>query len=407
MAAPTRTLALISALAISAAPVVGAPAVEADWLQLKKAADNAYAANNYGVAERTYLEALKKAEGFGNADLRLADTLHQLVALYSTRAQFTKAEPMFERELRVREKALGGEHPEVVATVGKLAQFYIDHGSPAKAERLTRLLVGFADRKLKEQQSVKDEFARLKKFYDKSKDYAESAAILKKLEESTAKTTANQDLELATTMDMLGRLYQSRNEFSLAEKLFRNSLLMREKTLSPAHLALAQSYENLAALYTLQGKQDQAQALFKQSLDVTEKTLQPGRMEFFSRLDQLAKTYASTGHGAEAESLYKRGLALIDKTSPNSYDAGRASLALGTLYLKQGRFAAAEPLLKRALKVSEGANGPEHAAVAPILDSYADVLDKLGKSGEAARMRARARAIRGVQTAALNKDSDF
>lgn len=405
MAARSRVLAFIGALALCLQSMPAHSADGADWLQTKRTADNAYAANNYGLAERTYIEALKKAEAFGPGDVRLADTLHQLVALYSTRGQFAKAEPLFERELRVREKAVGGEHPDVVATVGRLAQFYIEHGSSQKADKLAKLLASFADRKIKDQQTVKDEFARLHKYFDKSKDFGESKSILRKLEEATARTTANQDLELATTLDSIGRLYQQRSNYDIAEKLFKNALLMRERTLSPSHLALAQSYENLAGLYTAQGKQEQAQELFKQSLIVTEKTLQPGRPEFFSRLDQLGRTYESTGHAGEAESLYKRALTLIDQNSPHSYDAGRAAYALGVLYLKQGKCAAAEPLLKRALKASEGAHGPEHAAVAPMLDSYADVLDKLNKTSEAAKFRARARAIRGAT--ASRPESNF
>lgn len=374
------------------------------WTQLKRDADAAYSANNYGVAERLYLQALKEAEEFGPKDIKLAQTLHSLVALYSTRGLFTKAEPLFERELRARERALGPEHPEVVATVGNLAQFYLEHSSAAKAERLTNLVLGFSDRKLKDQQMVKDQFARLAKYYDKSRDYAEAHSLLKKLEEATQRTTANQDLELAATMDALARVYQTRGKLDLAEKLFKSGLAMRERTLSPNHLALAASYENLGALATIQGKKERAQDYFKQALDVTERTLQPGRPEFFTRLESLARTQESMGKVSEAESLYKRALAVLDRSTPGSPDAGRAALALATIYFKQGQYGAAEPLFKRALKTSESANGPQHASVAPILENYADVLERLNKGSEAGRLRARARSIRGSSVVQVGND---
>lgn len=401
LVAATLSLAVVRP-AVAAQPVTG-PA--ADWLKLKREADTAYAANNYGVAERGYLQALKQAESFGPNDLRVAENLHALVALYSTRGQFAKAEPLFERELRVKEKALGGEHPDVVATVGRLATFYMERGATAKADRLAHLLMTFAEKKVKEQQSIKDNFTKLSKYYDKSRDFSEAQSLLRKLQETTDKITANQDLELSTTLDALAKLYQTKNKYDVAERMFKSALAMRERTLSPSHLALAYSYENLASLYAAQGKQDQAQEFYKQSLEVTEKTLQPGRPEFFSRLDQLARTHETLGHYAEAESLYTRALALIDKSSPNSYDAGRAAYALAVLYCKDGKYIQAEPLMKRALKSSEIANGPQHAANAGILDSYADVLDKLNKSGEATKLRARAKAIRG--TAVVQSGSDF
>jgi tetratricopeptide (TPR) repeat protein len=376
----------------------------ASWQRIKREADTAYSQNNYGVAERGFQDALKHAEKLGPNNIHIAETLHCLVALHITRGQFTKAEPLFERELRVKEKALGPEHPEVVATVGRLAEFYLDHGNPTKADRLTNLLAGFSDRKVKDQQAMKDTFGKIKKYYDKSIDYAEAQAQLKRLEETTHRITAQQDLELATTMDALGRLYQTREKLDVAERMYKGALALRQRTLAPEHMALAYSFENLANLYTIQGKQELAQSYMKQSLEVTEKTLQPGRPEFFHRLDSLAKTHSSMGHNGDAESLYKKALAIIDKSSPNSYDAGKASFALATLYLKQGRAAEAEPLMKRALKGAEGANGPEHAAVAPILDTYAEVLDKLNKTGDAARLRARSRAIRGVQVSQSSSD---
>lgn len=395
MAKTSSVRILIAALALCLLPSAALGADTLDWQKLKRDADTAYSSNNYGVAEKGYLEASKQAEKFEPSDIRIADTLHSLVALYSTRAQFAKAQPLFERELRAREKALGPEHPDTVATVGRLAQFYINQGAEPKAERLTNLLVTFAERKVKDQQMVKDEFARLNKYYDRSRDYSEAQAILHKLEETTHKTTANQDLELATTMDSLGRLYQGRNKLDVAERLFKSALALRERTLSSNHMAMASSFENLANLYVALGKQDLAQAYFKQSLAVTETTLQPGRPELFSRLDSLAKNHQTLGHTGDAEALYKRALAVIDKSSPNSYDAGKAAFALATLYAKQGKFVAAEPLFKRALKVSESANGPEHASVASVLDSYAEVLEKVNRVGEASRLRARARMIRG------------
>ncbi len=62
---------------------------------------------------------------------------------------------------------------------------------------------------------------------------------------------------------------------------------------------------------------------------------------------------------------------------------------------KQGRYAEAAPLLSQAVKVSETMNGPQHASLSPILDSYADILEKTNHKTEAAKLKARAKAIRG------------
>ncbi len=67
---------------------------------------------------------------------------------------------------------------------------------------------------------------------------------------------------------------------------------------------------------------------------------------------------------------------------------------LALLYDAQGKYADAEPLYKRALAIVEKALGPEHPHVATSLENYAALLRKTGRGHEAAKMEARAKAIR-------------
>ncbi len=60
----------------------------------------------------------------------------------------------------------------------------------------------------------------------------------------------------------------------------------------------------------------------------------------------------------------------------------------------QGKYADAEPLYKRALAIWEKALGPEHPHVATSLENYAALLRKTGRGNEAAKLKARAKAIR-------------
>ena len=63
------------------------------------------------------------------------------------------------------------------------------------------------------------------------------------------------------------------------------------------------------------------------------------------------------------------------------------------LYWDQGRYADAEPLHKRALAIREKAFGPEHPNVAQGLANYAALLRETGRTAEANKMEARAKAI--------------
>ncbi len=64
------------------------------------------------------------------------------------------------------------------------------------------------------------------------------------------------------------------------------------------------------------------------------------------------------------------------------------------MYQAQGRYAEAGSLYRRALAIKEKALGPEHPRVATTLENYAALLRKTGRTTEATKMEARAKAIR-------------
>ena len=67
---------------------------------------------------------------------------------------------------------------------------------------------------------------------------------------------------------------------------------------------------------------------------------------------------------------------------------------LAGLYHVQGKYAKAEPLLKRALAISQKTFGPDHPLVATTLENNATLIRETGRPAEAAKMEARAKAIR-------------
>ena len=67
---------------------------------------------------------------------------------------------------------------------------------------------------------------------------------------------------------------------------------------------------------------------------------------------------------------------------------------MAELYLKQDRYADAEPLFKRSVAVFEKAYGPNHLEVAVSLYNLAGLYKEQGRDAEAAPLIERAKAIR-------------
>ncbi len=87
---------------------------------------------------------------------------------------------------------------------------------------------------------------------------------------------------------------------------------------------------------------------------------------------------------AEAEALLQRSLRISEQVLGPEHPYTAATLsALATLYHNQGKYAEAEPLYQRALRISEQAEGPKHRDTARILHELARLYHNQGKYAEA------------------------
>ena len=103
-----------------------------------------------GDAEKLYRRALSAYEKlFAPDDLKVAPVLDSLGLLALTAGSDPKgAAAHFKRALEIRVKALGGEHEEVLMTVGNLATAYSAMRDAAKVEPLLKYLVEARERAL-------------------------------------------------------------------------------------------------------------------------------------------------------------------------------------------------------------------------------------------------------------------
>ena len=69
-------------------------------------------------------------------DVILASTLNNLAERYKEEGRYADADPLYNRALAIREKALGPDHPDVAQSVNNLANLYSAQGRYADAEPL-------------------------------------------------------------------------------------------------------------------------------------------------------------------------------------------------------------------------------------------------------------------------------
>ena len=83
-----------------------------------------------GEEEAFHLLELQQREAlYGPSHPNLADSLSNLAILYNQSGAYDKAQPLYERALRIYETVLGPDHPDVAHTLTDLAVLHLEQAS--------------------------------------------------------------------------------------------------------------------------------------------------------------------------------------------------------------------------------------------------------------------------------------
>jgi len=139
-----------------------------------------------------------------------------------------------------------------------------------------------------------------------------------------------------------------------------------------------------------EGQYDKGTAVARKALALAEKTVGHNHPETAVTLNNLASLYDKQGQYALAEPLFKRALEILDPSDPA---VGSTLTNLAILYVNQGRHALSEPLFKDALKIMEKVRGPDHPDVAQSLNNLAPFYRDQGEYGQAEPLLKRALGV--------------
>ncbi len=108
---------------------------------LNKLAALYHSQENYSVAERLYKRALKVSEKkVGDQHREAATILNNLASLYHDQERYSKAEPLYKRSLAILEKVFGPDHPKVATRLRNLMDLYRVQGRKKEVASLDKRL---------------------------------------------------------------------------------------------------------------------------------------------------------------------------------------------------------------------------------------------------------------------------
>jgi tetratricopeptide (TPR) repeat protein len=226
------------------------------------------------------------------------------------------------------------------------------------------------------------------------------------------------DLSKARTLGALASVYMEEGKFSDAEARGTQAIALMDASAKPDDPRLGYALVHMALIYDSQGKTDQAAPLYARSLTILKNgggadPQEISNLKFHASFIKMyhpaasAQIYqyildlsestgvsdtdlrfelgrlAQTQRGADAEQDFVRILEL-DKTlfGPDDVKTAGDQEALAKLYLAEGKFAAALPLLQHSQQVMQAKPAPEHES---RLDKRFDASDALHLNQELAQ----------------------
>ncbi|KAF2706144.1 kinesin light chain 1 [Pleomassaria siparia CBS 279.74] len=201
-----------------------------------------------------------------------ASLLSQVGACQEGLGQYSAAEATFRQVLSMREKELGPEHPDTLASKGNLAIAINGQGRYNEAEIIHRQTLAQREKAL-----------------------------------------GPKHLDTLASMNNLARVLDNQGKHKEAEILHMQTLAQREKVLGPKHPDTLTSASNLAGLLDSQGRYDEAEIIHRQTLAQREKVLGPQNPHTLTSMNNLAVVLDKQGKYNEAELIHRQTLAQSEK----------------------------------------------------------------------------------------------
>jgi tetratricopeptide (TPR) repeat protein len=196
--------------------------------------------------------------------------------------------------------------------------------------------------------------------------------------------------DTAAYLNNLAFLLKDQGDRAGARPYFESALAIYEKALGPEHPHTATSLDNLAELLREQGNFADARPMHERALAIREKAKGPQDPDTATSLHNLALLLHDQSDLPDARPLYERALAIYEKAlGPEHPHANRARTNLARLRLAQGAPSEALALSEAALAAHDKVLGADHPWTRESARVKADALDALGRTDEAAALRAR------------------
>jgi tetratricopeptide (TPR) repeat protein len=333
----------------------------------------------------------------------MAASLGRLGCLYFAQGNYSKAEPLLLKALKMRKKQFGDYHPDTAMSMNDLAALYKSQGRYKSAEQLYLEALKIINEQLGDRHlSTSTSMNNLALLYVSQGRYESAEPLFLESLEIRKEQLGDRHLSTATSMNNLGGLYESQGRYELAEPLYLEALEIKKEQLGDRHPSTATSMNNLALLYQSMSRYGLAELLYLEALEIKKEQLGDRHPSTATSMNNLGGLYESQGRYELAEPLYLEALEIRKEQLGDRHPKIATSMNnLAALYKSQGRYELAEPLYLEALEIRKEQLGDRHPEIATSMNNLALLYSKTDRLSEAVIMMSE--AVKILQQSLGNK----
>lgn len=323
--------------------------------------------------------------------VRYGDALNQLGRAMYYQGAYADAARSARKALRLLREALGEAHPASVAVLARLNDYVLSDEQHAEAERLLEQAIGIRNTLVGREREVPPSLLlRLGHILVEHERYAEAEDLLRAALKHREGAQAARDRLHLSLCSELGQALLGQERYAEAESSFRQAVAGYEERGSDVPLRLASGY---GEALSMQGKYAQAASVLRRALERAGG--RKNRPFYTTVLCTMGQIRVQQGRYVEAEPLFQEARAIeaqAGRTQSLAYI--QASQGLARLWLHHyGRSAEAEVLLREALAAEERAVGRDDPALGELLSDLAGAIVDQGRFAEAEPVLKRALRI--------------
>ena len=328
-------------------------------------------------------ELLGKAEQlerelYGEASVKLANTLHVQGSIGRVEGRYEDAERLLRAAFEIRGRAGEGESVAAADDLAELARVEIRRGRADAAEAGFKRALALAEALPNNAAQIANLKAELGSTARVKGDFAGAEVILREAAALARTLKPAPHPVLPNTLSELAASLFFQDEFAEAEAVELEALRLKQQLYGSDHFSVGQSYNLLANIFHSQRKLEEAEGYYRVSLASLERELGTDNPEYISALSNLATLLIDRGNLAGAEELARQAYAAVERLGAGENDDTADVLHnLGSILVRRSQYEEGERYLRRSVEIRRRQAGADPLELASALQAHGRALHGL------------------------------